>query len=460
MKDRLLAISPLDGRYREKVESLSEFFSEHALFRARIEVETKYLIKLSEKKVIRNLSRQEKNLLHSLYEKFSTKDSEQIKKIEQTTRHDVKATEYWMKERLKKSILKDIVELVHFALTSTDTDNIAYALLTDRAIKSVILPSLKEMIKNILEFAEQESDTVLLARTHGQPAVPTTLGKEFSIYAIRLCEQYKQLAAYRSKAKLNGAVGNYNAHAIAVPEIDWIVFSTEFISELGLEPNIFTTQIEPHDRLSELLDILSRINSIIIDFDRDCWMYISSEILILKTIKSETGSSTMPQKVNPIDFENSEGNAKVANSLLEGIGRELQTSRLQRDLSDTTVLRNLGVMFGHSLLAYISATAGICKISANKEKISKELDGHYEILSEGIQTVLRIKGQSKPYEQLKELVRGKKVSAYDIKNFVNSLKVDSATKKKLLVLTPESYVGKAHELAKKAIAQCKREMKL
>ncbi|HLD19112.1 MAG TPA: adenylosuccinate lyase [Candidatus Nanoarchaeia archaeon] len=459
MKDRLLAISPLDGRYREKVERLSEFFSENALFRGRVEVECRYLEKLSDKNIIRKFSAKEKKALQTLYQNFSTKDCEEIKKIEKTTKHDVKATEYWIKQKLRKTSLKDVIEFVHFGLTSTDTDNIAYAILTDRALKQIVVPTLRETIEIIISLSESEKNTSMLARTHGQPAVSTTLGKEYSVFAVRLCEQYKQLKSFRSKAKLNGAVGNFNAHSFSLPEIDWISFSREFISDLGIEPNLFTTQIEPHDRLVELLDLLSRINSIIIDLDRDSWMYISNEILVLKTVKSEVGSSTMPQKINPIDFENSEGNAKVANSLMEGIGRELQVSRLQRDLSDSTVMRNLGVMFGHSLLAYISSTQGLRKVSANRTKIKQELDDHYEILSEGYQTLLRLKGKNKPYEQLKELVRGKKVLKSDMKAFAESLKIDSSTKKRLAELTTEKYIGNAVKLTEMAIENCKKELR-
>src|SRR3989344_3092694 len=457
MKDRLLAISPLDGRYREKVERLSEFFSENALFRGRVEVECRYLEKLSDKNIIRKFSAKEKKALQTLYQNFSTKDCEEIKKIEKTTKHDVKATEYWIKQKLRKTSLKDVIEFVHFGLTSTDTDNIAYAILTDRALKQIVVPTLRETIEIIISLSESEKNTSMLARTHGQPAVSTTLGKEYSVFAVRLCEQYKQLKSFRSQAKLNGTVGNFNAHSFSLPEIDLISFSREFISDLGIEPNLFTTQIEPHDRLVELLDLLSRINSIIIDLDRDSWMYISNEILVLKTVKSEVGSSTMPQKINPIDFENSEGNAKVANSLMEGIGRELQVSRLQRDLSDSTVMRNLGVMFGHSLLAYISSTQGLRKVSANRTKIKQELDDHYEILSEGYQTLLRLKGKNKPYEQLKELVRGKKVLKSDMKAFAESLKIDSSTKKRLAELTTEKYIGNAVKLTEMAIENCKKE---
>ena len=459
MKDRLLAISPLDGRYREKVEKLSEYFSENALFRGRVEVECRYLEKLSDKNIIRKFSAKEKKNLQKLYQNFSTKDGEEIKKIEKTTRHDVKATEYWIKQKLRKTGFKDVVEFVHFGLTSTDTDNIAYSILTDRSLKQVVIPTLKELIETILILVENEKATPMLARTHGQPAVPTTLGKEFAVYISRLCEQYKDLKSYKSKAKLNGAVGNYNAHEFALPEIDWIEFSREFIWGLGVEPNLFTTQIESHDRLVELLDLVSRINSIVVDLDRDSWMYIANDILILKTVKNEVGSSTMPQKVNPIDFENSEGNAKIANSLLEGIGRELQVSRLQRDLSDTTVLRNLGVMLGHSLLCYISASQGLKKVSANRQKIGHELDEHYEILSEGYQTLLRLKGKSKPYEKLKELVRGRKVLISDMKSFAESLKIDPLTKKRLVELTPQKYIGKAVKLTEMVIENCKKELR-
>ncbi len=458
MNERLFAISPLDGRYREKVDKLSAYFSEYALMQARVEVELRYLIALSDAGVIRKLTTKEKKLLQALHESFSAADANTIKEIELTTRHDVKAAEYWIKERLRKTSVSDVVEFVHFGLTSTDIDNIAYALLTDRAIKKIMLPAASDLIRFVVGIAEQEKKTFMLARTHGQPAVTTTLGKEFAVHAVRLTEQCRQLASYRSKAKLNGAVGNYNALALAVPDVDWISFSQNFISGLGLEPNLFTTQIEPHDRLAELLDLLSRMNCIIIDLDRNCWMYIANDVLIVKTVKGEVGSSTMPQKVNPIDFENSEGNAKVANSLLEGIGRELQTSRLQRDLSDTTMLRNVGVMFGHSLIAYLSTLQGLTKVSANKEKIAHELDNHYEILSEGIQTVLRRKGHEKPYEKLKELVRGKKVTATDISNFVKGLKLDSKTKESLSKLTTRDYSGAAVRLTELAIIKCRKEL--
>ena len=458
MREQLGAISPIDGRYKEKTKSLSAFFSEQALIRARAEIEVRYLIKLSDKGIIRKFTKAEKSELESLYANFSDEDGIAVKNIESTTRHDVKAVEYWMKKKLENSSLKDVLEFIHFALTSEDVNNLSYGILVNRSIVSVMAPSLKQLIEKLLEIAAREKGTVMLARTHGQPAVPTTFGKEIAVFAIRLKEQYLELKNMKSKGKLNGAVGNYNAHSFAIPNVDWISFSREFIESLGLEPNLFTTQIESHDRLSELLDLLKRINSIIIGLDRDFWSYISSDYLILKAVKGEVGSSTMPQKVNPIDFENSEGNAKVANSLLEGLSRELQISRLQRDLSDSTVARNLGVMFSHCLLASIMCQVGLDKVAINKDKMSHELENHYEILSEGFQTLLRFKGDPAPYEKLKELVRGKKIGKKDLDAFVKKLKVDGKTKQRLAGLTPLNYIGKAQLITEMAINECRRAL--
>ena len=447
--NELTAVSPIDGRYRKKVEELSEYFSEFALIKNRIRVEVEYLIFLSKQEIIRKLTSDEEKLLKKLYLKFEVKDAEEVKSIEKKTNHDVKAVEYYIREKIKGSSIEDLSQKIHIALTSDDVNNVAYGLSVKEFLENIFLKEIESVKNSLVELAGKNKDVVMVARTHGQPAVPTTLGKEFAVFAYRLNRQIDQLKKIRVTAKLNGAVGNYNAHVAAYPEADWIKFSKEFISNLGLEPNLITTQIEPHDNLAEIFHNIIRINNILLDLDRDMWTYISMDYLKQKVKKEEVGSSTMPHKVNPIDFENSEGNFGIANVLMGHLSRKLPVSRLQRDLSDSTVIRNIGVAFAHSIIAYQSTLKGLGKIEVNNEKISQDLRNHPEIISEGIQTILRREGISEAYEKLKKLTRGKKITRNDIEGFIRGLDVDEKVKKELLELTPENYVGLASKLVSK-----------
>ena len=452
-RQELQSISPLDGRYRDKISELALYFSEQALINYRVKTEIEYLLALSEHPQIglRSFNREEIAILRKLQD-LSFEDAEAVKDLESVTNHDVKAIEYFIKQKLENSSLKDVQEWVHFAITSEDTNNIAYALMLSDSIHRTILPILRELLTALDEIARQHKGTVMLARTHGQAASPTTMGKEFKVFVGRLLRQIQELESFTVLAKLNGATGNYNAHLLAYPDVDWIKFSKDFINKLSgsfkvkLAPNILTTQIESHDTYAELFDILKRINIILIDFNQDVWRYISDGWLIQKVQGNETGSSTMPHKVNPIDFENSEGNLGIANALFIYFAAKLPVSRLQRDLSDSTVLRNIGVAFAHSLLAYKSTLKGLSKIEVNLAKISQDLENHPELIAEGIQTVLRREGVAVPYEQLKELTRGKKVSLSDFDKFIDKLEVADKVKKELKVLKPANYIGLANIL--------------
>jgi len=447
------AISPIDGRYRSKISELAPFFSEAGLFKYRIIVEGEYLIALSEntKVGLREFSDAEKNIIRSLYEP-SMREIKAIKKIEATTNHDVKSVEYFLKEKLKKTSLKDCLEWTHFALTSEDTNNLAYAMMLSLGVKDVILPSLERLNQEIGKIALENKSLAMLARTHGQSASPTTMGKELKIYNARLKRQLEELGKYRIMAKLNGATGNYNAHFAAYPKVKWEKFSVSFINQLNklykinLEPNLITAQIEPHDTYAELFDILRQINVIIIDFDQDVWRYISDGWIKQRAIKGEVGSSTMPHKINPIDFENSEGNLGMANALFTYFSNKLPISRLQRDLSDSTVERNFGTAFAYSLLAYKSTLKGLGKIAINSEKITADLNSHPEILAELIQIIFRTEGIKMPYEKLKDLTRGKEMTKEKIDLFVEGLSIDKEIKKKLKDISPADYIGIAESL--------------
>ncbi len=453
--EKLETISPIDGRYRRYTEPLAEMFSEKGLIKYRITVEAEYLIFLSEFKkfTIRAFSDEEKNIVRKLCN-ISIEDAEIVKAIEvkgyeniKATNHDVKAVEYFMKEKLKGTSLKDSLEWIHFALTSEDVNNIAYALMLSDGIGEVVLPSAQELYETIEGLAQRCKDIPMLARTHGQPASPTTFGKEFKVFSSRLKRQLDQLKQNNILAKLNGATGNYNAHYIAYPKVDWVVFTKEFIEKFNLErkiklkPNFITTQIEPHDNYAELFDNLARLNTILIDLNMDLWRYISDDWIKQKPIEGEVGSSTMPHKVNPIDFENSEGNLGLANALFKYFSAKLPISRLQRDLSDSTVNRNFGVALGHSLIGYKSIQKGLSKIVVNEQKVKEELENHPEIISEAIQTVLRREGQEMPYEKLKELTRGKKPTMNDFRVFIDNLKVSDKVKDELKRITPTNYTG-------------------
>lgn len=453
----LETISPIDGRYWRYTKSLSAYFSEKGLIKNRLKVEGEYFLFLSKHPQIgtRVFSEKEKSLVKSLYN-VTTEDVDIIKAIEikgfkdiKATNHDVKAVEYFLKEKLKGTTLEDSLEWIHFSLTSEDVNNLAYGLMLSESIDSVILPIAQKLWETIESLAQQYKNVPMLARTHGQPASPTTFGKEFKVFASRLRRQLDQLGSHEILVKLNGATGNYNAHYIAYPQIDWIAFTQDFINEFNegrkikLKPNFVTTQIEPHDSYAELFDNLRRLNTILIDFDQDIWRYISDNWITQKPVDGEVGSSTMPHKVNPIDFENSEGSLGIANALLGFFSTKLPISRLQRDLSDSTVERSIGVALAYSLVGYKSAQKGLSKISVNEQKIIEELENHPEIISEAIQTVLRRAGTEMPYEKLTKLTRGKKTTLDDFKIFIDGLDVSEIVKDELRQIAPKNYLGAA-----------------
>ncbi|KKQ18987.1 MAG: Adenylosuccinate lyase [Parcubacteria group bacterium GW2011_GWC1_36_9] len=457
----LNSISPIDGRYKKYTEALSKYFSESASMKYKIIVEGEYLIALAETKNVnlRKFSKKEKGIVGNLYN-LNEKDARVINKIEtkgykniKATNHDFKAIEYYIKEKLKKTSLKDILEFVHFGLTSEDASNIAYALMIGESVKRVYFPALKDIVKKIEKLTKENENVPMLARTHGQSASPTTFGKEFKVFSERLKRQLSQLENHKLEAKLNGATGNYNALFIAYPKIDWIKFSASLVSKIGklrgipLEVNLYTTQIEPHDSYIELFDILRRINYIIINFNQDLWRYISDNWIIQRPVRGEVGSSTMPHKINPWFLENSEGNLGMANALFEFFGRKLPVSRLQRDLSDSTVLRNIGTAFAHSLIGFKYLGKQLGRIVVNKEKALEDLRAHPEVITEAIQTILRREGVKMPYEKLKELTRGKQITLSSIHEFINTLEVNKKIKKELLKITPQNYTGLASKLA-------------
>ncbi len=460
--DFLETISPIDGRYHRYTAHLSPFFSEQALMQYRLQVECHYLLSLSDHPQInvRTFTPKERTLLNSLTT-LSLDDAKIIKSIEtkgynsiKATNHDVKAIEYFMKEKLKHTSLEDSLEWIHFALTSEDINNISYALMLRDSLEQVILPKINEVKNTINHFAQQYKDLPMLARTHGQPASPTTFGKEFKVFSNRLEHQLQSFTNTTIFAKLNGATGNYNAHYAAYPQIDWPQFTINFIEsfntnqKMTLSPNLCTTQIEPHDTYAQLFDNLHRINTILIDFNQDIWRYISDDWITQKPVAGEVGSSTMPHKVNPIDFENSEGNLGLANALLTYFSTKLPLSRLQRDLSDSTVERNFGIAFAHSLIGYQSTLKGLGKMSINETKIKEELQQHPQIISEAIQTILRRENIPLPYEQLKDLTRGKTVTLEDFHQFITSLNISEPLRQELLHITPLNYIGMASQLAK------------
>ena len=454
MNEALNAVSPLDGRYAKHIDPLRPIFSEYGLIKKRVHIEIEWLVALSldpELKEIPRFNQTTQKKLKTAAHKFSLKDAQAVKTIEQTTNHDVKAIEYWLKKTFKndKSVMK-VSEFIHFACTSEDINNLAYALMLKEGIENVILPKI-EAIKNDLKgFAKQYADVALLARTHGQNASPTTLGKEFANVAYRLERQIKSLKTQPILGKINGAVGNFNAHLIAYPKKDWNKFSQKFIKALGLSYNEYTTQIEPHDFAAEIFNNLSLINTILIDLNRDIWSYISIGYFKQRMKKNEVGSSTMPHKVNPIDFENSEGNLGLANAILRHLSEKLPISRWQRDLTDSTVLRNIGVAFGYSLIAYQSLGRGLGKLQVNQVRINEDLDNAWEVLAEPIQTIMRKRGIANPYEKLKELTRGNQnIDRVSLHQFINTLELPMQDKKTLLDLTPQSYIGLAAKLAKK-----------
>ena len=450
----LTALSPLDGRYHGKVASLRPCFSEYALIRYRVQIEIEWFKALSRETAISEVpvfSASTIAQLDDLVTNFSEADAEAVKIIEGRTNHDVKAIEYWLKQRLMQNVeVAAAVEFIHFACTSEDINNLSHGLMLTHSRDRVLLPALEHIIARLSEMAHQLAAVPMLARTHGQPATPTTLGKELANFVHRLQRGSARLSDIVILGKINGAVGNYNAHLAAYPDFDWEKFAQVFVEKLGLEFNPYTTQIEPHDAIAELLDAYARVNTVLLDLDRDLWGYISLGYFKQKTKAGEVGSSTMPHKVNPIDFENSEGNLGIANALLRHLSEKLPVSRWQRDLTDSTVLRNLGVALGHTLLAYDSCSKGLSKLEASPERLMQDLENAWEVLAEPIQTVMRRYGVPNPYEQLKELTRGKGgITKQALHQFIAGLAVPEAEKTRLLGMTPQNYTGRAAELAHK-----------
>jgi adenylosuccinate lyase len=449
----LTALSPLDGRYAAKVESLRAHFSEYGLIRNRVRVEIEWLKALAANTAIAEcLAFSDVTIaeLNRIVSDFSVADAEAIKTIEARTNHDVKAMEYWLKDRLAANAeVMRVSEFIHFGCTSEDINNVSHALMLKDAVAGILLPELDRVIARLRELAHQLAELPMLARTHGQPATPTTLGKEMANIAARLMRTRKAISAVSLTAKFNGAVGNYNAHLSAYPDLDWEAFNRRFIESLGLEFNPYTIQIEPHDAMAELFDAMARTNTILLDADRDLWQYISLGYFKQKLKAGEIGSSTMPHKVNPIDFENSEGNLGLANAVLRHLAEKLPISRLQRDLTDSTVLRNMGVAFGYTVLAFDSTLRGLNKLEANPLRLAEDLDEAWEVLAEPVQTVMRRFGVPNPYEQLKELTRGKGIEKDALRQFISTLALPAADRQRLLDMTPASYVGKAAELARK-----------
>ncbi|WP_409025725.1 adenylosuccinate lyase [Gallibacterium anatis] len=446
----LTALSPLDGRYQSKTDALRPIFSEYGLLRFRVTVEVRWLQKLAETTAIQEvplLSKKAIDYLNDIIANFDVQDAQRIKEIEATTNHDVKAVEYFLKEKCQAlPELAAISEFIHFACTSEDINNLSHALMLKTAREEFILPEWKKLINEISKLAEAYKTIPLLSRTHGQPASPTTVGKEMVNVAYRLQRQYQQLQKAEILGKINGAVGNYNAHLSAYPNVDWHLFSQQFVQSLGIDWNPYTTQIEPHDYIAEFFDCIVRFNTIIIDFNRDIWGYIALNHFKQRTIAGEIGSSTMPHKVNPIDFENSEGNLGIANALMTHLAQKLPISRWQRDLTDSTVLRNLGVGLGYCAIAYASTLKGISKLEVNEAHLLAELDQNWEVLAEPIQTVMRRYGIEKPYEKLKELTRGKRVDQQTMQQFIDGLAIPEEEKARLKQLTPATYIGAAIQL--------------
>ncbi len=449
----LTAVSPVDGRYASKTAALRSYFSEYGLIHHRVFVELRWLQALARHDQIVEVaafSDSANAFLDNISENFTEQDAERVKEIERTTNHDVKAVEYFLKEKVADNAeIHAVTEFFHFACTSEDINNLSYALMLKNGRDEVIVPVLDKLIAQIRELAHEHAAVPLLSRTHGQPASPSTLGKEMANVVYRLQRQLEQIKSVPIMGKINGAVGNYNAHLSAYPEVDWEQFAREFVESLGLTWNPYTIQIEPHDYIAELFDALARFNTILIDFSRDIWSYISAGHFKQKVIEGEVGSSTMPHKVNPIDFENAEGNLGIANAIMTHLAQKLPISRLQRDLTDSTVLRSLGVGLGHSVIAYSSLERGINKLEANADSMLQELDSNWEVLAEPIQTVMRRYGIEKPYEKLKALTRGQRITPQALETFIDTLEIPDEAKQSLKQMTPANYIGNAIEQAKK-----------
>ena len=446
----LTAISPVDGRYGSKASELREFFSEYGLIKFRVTVEVRWLQKLAATAAITEvpaLSDSANALLNSIVDNFSLADAQRVKDIERTTNHDVKAVEYLLKEKVANHAeLAAVSEFIHFACTSEDINNLSHGLMLGAARDEVLLPLCDQLLSEIKTLAQKYKAIPMMARTHGQPASPTTLGKEMANVYMRLNRQREQIAKVELLGKINGAVGNYNAHLSAYPNLNWHQFAEEFVTSLGLSWNPYTTQIEPHDYIAELFDAIARFNTILLDFDRDVWGYIALGHFKQRTIAGEIGSSTMPHKVNPIDFENSEGNLGLANAIFQHLSSKLPVSRWQRDLTDSTVLRNLGVGFAYTVIAYHASLKGISKLEVNEANLLSELDQNWELLAEPVQTVMRKYGIEQPYEKLKELTRGKRITPADLAVFIDKLELPADVKTELKALRPDNYIGAAIEL--------------
>ncbi|MDP3970673.1 MAG: adenylosuccinate lyase [bacterium] len=446
----LQAISPVDGRYRAELAELAEYFSEQALMRYRIKIEALYFIALSDEpkiKQVRRFTKAERVKIHSLYENFSLKNAERVKEIEKTTNHDVKSVEYYIKEKLQRTSLKSVLEFVHFGLTSEDINNIAFTSMLRDSVLDVYVPEVKSLVNNLQRHARRYKKLSMLSLTHGQPATPTTLGKEYAVVLHRLKQQLVSLQDIKYNGKFGGATGNWAAQYVAYPQVNWMAFAKKFITSLGLEPNLTTTQIEPHDKIAEAYHAVARINTIIKDFDQDMWHYISRGIFIQQNKAGEVGSSAMPHKINPIYFENSEGNVGLANALLIHLADKLPISRMQRDLTDSTVLRNQGVVIAHSVLAVRNIAKALQRVHPNNEQMKTELNNHWEVLAEPIQTVMRRLGKNTPYEQLKKLTRGQQLNKETLHAFIDGLDIPVQEKTKLKELTPANYIGLSEKIA-------------
>ncbi|MFV8782698.1 adenylosuccinate lyase [Microbulbifer sp. SA54] len=447
----LTAVSPIDGRYEGKTAALRDIFSEYGLIRARVEVEVRWLQQLARHEKIAEVqpfTGGSNQILDDIVSKFSVQDAERIKEIERTTNHDVKAVEYFLKEKVKgNDQLEAVSEFIHFACTSEDINNLSHALMLRAGRDQVLLPAMNQIITEVATLAKTFADVPMLSRTHGQTASPTTVGKELANVVARLRRQVKQIHEVELLGKINGAVGNYNAHLSAYPDVDWQANAEEFVTSLGLTWNPYTTQIEPHDYIAELFDAIARFNTILIDFDRDIWGYISLGYFKQKVVAGEVGSSTMPHKVNPIDFENSEGNLGIANAVFQHLAAKLPVSRWQRDLTDSTVLRNMGVGAGYSVIAYAATLKGLSKLEINRARLEEDLNNAWEVLAEPIQTVMRRYNIEEPYEKLKALTRGQGITKETLATFIDGLDMPEEAKQALREMTPASYIGNAVQQA-------------
>ena len=450
MTDSLHALSPLDGRYAELTAPLAQYFSEYAFLRDRVRVELNFLSALATTGLVRPLTESDVDELDTVKSSFAPSDADAIQVYERKTRHDVKAIEYFLRAKMQETSLSDLLPWIHFGLTSEDVNNIAQAIALRDSREHILLPVLDNLLSDIRDFALQYRAVPMLARTHGQPAVPTTMGKEFAVFAIRLKKIQSEISSFRFEAKLTGAVGNLNALQAAAPEVDWLAFSREFLSHFDLESNVVTTQILPYDNWIRYFDLLRLLNSILIDFAQDVWRYISDGSLKQAVVEGEIGSSTMPQKVNPIDFENAEGNLGLANSIFIHYSQKLAVSRLQRDLSDSTVRRTFGVGLGHSLVAWTNLRRGLTRIAPDEEMLKADLNDHWEAIAEGAQTILRVAGKLDAYESLLQQTRGRILNEADYRSWCDSIDVDEETRSRLKSLSPESYIGLAIQITELA----------